>query len=580
MRPSLAVRVVLTFALILLPAFVHSAPSDPLQLVPEQADVVLQLHRPSELYARVYGAEIVQDAQKLGFVQEQLDSTNARRLEQLMVYFEKELGHKRTELLDLLAGGGVVVAVKFAPDPAPALLVVRARDEKLLAKFVELSRSVVEEELKRQESKTRLERGSHREIETFHLADNFHAARAGDALVIANQRAVLHTAIDLHRDGPKRSIVSSRSLSDARKLLPPNSLGSGWINLADVQKQQGFQDALALPNNVPPLTVLFGGYFDVLRRSPFAALGLTAEKNGFLTTVRLPRGRDGLAAGLEAHVPPAGSPGSLPLLEPKGVLFSTSFHLDLGKFWDERNQLFRKEDVRGLESADETTKIFLAGSQLSKLLTQSGPHHRVVVVHQPKAGYTKQPDAAIPAFAIVISQRDREFGKSLEAVIRGAALLGGGQFGLKLVEEKRGEHQLVGYRFPEDRKQDNDPSNLRFNFSPCFARVGDSFVLCSTLELGREMVDLLDKEAKTAGKPSPAAVRSRFYGNGGAEVLKAFEDVLTTQAFLGLALPVEDARKEVQAVLELVRRLGVLEASAVYEAKSFRYDFRLNLGKK
>jgi hypothetical protein len=105
-------------------------------------------------------------------------------------------------------------------------------------------------------------------------------------------------------------------------------------------------------------------------------------------------------------------------------------------------------------------------------------------------------------------------------------------------------------------------------------------MVSSTIELGREMVDLLAKEAKTPGKASPAAVRSRFYGDGGALVLKSLEDVLATQAFLGLALPVDDAKKEVQAVIELVRRLGVLEAADTYEAKSFRYDFRLILNQK
>jgi hypothetical protein len=58
---------------------------------------------------------------------------------------------------------------------------------------------------------------------------------------------------------------------------------------------------------------------------------------------------------------------------------------------------------------------------MSKLRAQAGPYHRFVAVNQPKAGYTKQPDANIPAFAFVTRQRDPEFGKSLDAVIRGRA---------------------------------------------------------------------------------------------------------------------------------------------------------------
>jgi hypothetical protein len=573
-------RAALACSLLLLAAAAHAAPPDPLRLVPEQADIVLELKRPAELYQRVNDADIVTEARKLEFAKEQLDSTNVRRLDQFISYFERELKMNRVELIDALTGGGVVLAAKSGTNPAPALFVVRAKDEKALEKFVKLSLDLVEQELVRQESKQRIERGSYRDVETVQFGPDFHAARAGDALLISNKKEALHLALDLHRDGPAKSLTGSKLLADARKMLPADALATAWVNLAEAQKQQGFKDFFSLPSFFPPFTILFGGYFDLVRRSPFVAAALVPEKDGFLATVRLPRGRDGMAPGLEAHTPPADAPGSLPLLEPRGVLFSTSFYLDTGKLWDERTKLFRKEDVKNLEQFDDTTKLFLAGSQMSKLLTQAGPHHRFVVVNQPKAGYTKQPDTNLPAFAFVTRQKDAEFGKSLNAVIRGVALLGGGQFGIKLVEEKVGGHDLVGYRFPEDRKLDPDAQNLRFNVSPCFANVGDSFMICSTLELGREMVELLAKEAKSPGKPSPAAVRSRFYGDGGAEALKSLEDLLATQAFLGLALPVGDAKKEVQAVIYLVRRLGVLEAADTYEGKSFRYDFRLMLDKK
>src|SRR5262249_50850280 len=68
-------------------------------------------------------------------IKEYRDSTNARLFGQLVACFEKELGAKWPDLLDRLAGGGAVVAVKPGPNPAPALLVLQGKDEQLLHRF-------------------------------------------------------------------------------------------------------------------------------------------------------------------------------------------------------------------------------------------------------------------------------------------------------------------------------------------------------------------------------------------------------------------------------------------------------------
>ena len=64
-----------------------------------------------------------------------------------------------------------------------------------------------------------------------------------------------------------------------------------------------------------------------------------------------------------------------------------------------------------------------------------GTRHRFVAVNQPQAGYPSQPDQPIPAFALIIEMKDRSLGKSVEALVRGAALIAGTQVKLKLVEE-------------------------------------------------------------------------------------------------------------------------------------------------
>src|SRR5262249_39844089 len=142
----------------------------------------------------------------------------------------------------------------------------------------------------------------------------------------------------------------------------------------------------------------------------------------------------------------------------------------------------------------------------------------------------------LPAFAVVNSMRDKQFAKSMEGILRGAALLAGTQAKLKLYDEMCDDVKIVGWRFPEDGTFPNDPNNLRFNFTPCFASVGDQFIICSNVEFCRELIGMLKKEQSAKPAATAAVLRIRAYAGGGAEVLKSFQDQLVAQLVLDQAI--------------------------------------------
>jgi hypothetical protein len=165
------------------------------------------------------------------------------------------------------------------------------------------------------------------------------------------------------------------------------------------------------------------------------------------------------------------------------------------------------------------------------------------------------------------------------AVLRGAAFLASFQVKLKLVEEDHNGCHIVGYRFPEDATLKVDVNDLRFNFSPCFVRVGDQFVLCSTVELCREMIDLLKKEGTAPDRGAASTERMRFYADGTADSLLAGEDALIAQTILDQAVSPEEARQQARAFAAWVRQLGTLTQSTTYTDKEFHYDIRLKTAK-
>jgi hypothetical protein len=158
------------------------------------------------------------------------------------------------------------------------------------------------------------------------------------------------------------------------------------------------------------------------------------------------------------------------------------------------------------------------------------------------------------------------------SILRAVALFAGLQYKLKLTEENIGDVKLVCYRFPEDARVEGDVNNSRYNFSPCFARVGDQFMSASTVELGRELVALMQMPAT---EPSAKTSRLRVHADGVVELFNVFEEAVVTSVILDRALPVAQAKKEATAFLDWVRRLGKLEIEVDYGANSFSWDFVL-----
>src|SRR5262249_4404632 len=100
-----------------------------------------------------------------------------------------QLGSKWPELLDQVAGGGLVIAAKLGDNPASSLLVMQSKDEASLRKFIQTVRTLIEQELARQESKDKFETAKYRDQEVFRIGQDFHAAVAGSALLIRTRKS-------------------------------------------------------------------------------------------------------------------------------------------------------------------------------------------------------------------------------------------------------------------------------------------------------------------------------------------------------------------------------------------------------
>src|SRR5262249_21909443 len=162
---------------------------------------------------------------------EQLNSTNSRRFTQLIAHFEKTLGRKWPDLLDDLAGDGMALAVRFDPQPPPAMLVMKAKDEERLHRAFDVFVEIVTSELERTESTKKVERHSYRGCIGYKFGDDAYAAIAGPILFYSNNAEAVKLGVDLYINGAGESIAATGKPEAARAMLPGRPMAWTYLDL-------------------------------------------------------------------------------------------------------------------------------------------------------------------------------------------------------------------------------------------------------------------------------------------------------------------------------------------------------------
>ncbi len=546
----------------------------PLRFVPAEAEWVVKVDRPRELVNTVETNPLFIDAQKLAGIREYYDTTTFQQLYQRIAYFEKRLGKTRDELLDDLGAGGLVIAAKLT-NPGGAILVLQAKDEVRLRRFVDLALEAIGQELERQESKDRIVRKKYQELDVGQIGPKLSFALVDAALIVASEEKVLKRSLDDYL--AKKNIQQNVSFAEAHKKAPAKALLWTWMNFEELRKNDNFNNGLKAVSLDPLQMILFGGLTDLLKRTPYGTAAVTRDESDFRLSLDAPRGSAGMSLLSQVILPPAGA-GTLPLLAPPRVLSSSSYYLDLGKLWDKRVEILGEKNAKGLDEADKNLNM-LSGIKLSTILQSMGPRQRVVVAQQKEQPYKKvRPGQPIPAFALVVEMRDPSFAKDMDAILRTGAIAATFFVGLQLSEETYKDCEIVSYYFSETKKVESDAQNVRFNFSPSFVAVGDQFVMSATAELARELVDAIKAEKKRP--PSKASMQTQLHAAGLVDLIRANEDATLTQLILNQALPPKAAKTELGAIVAWIERLGVLRIESTYGANDFRYDILWQAKKK
>lgn len=571
-------RYAVTTSLLVICSSIFAADStDPLQRIPGQAGLVFKVENPRQFVTGIVKLDAYRGLQEFPQAKEILESTPVRRFFQTVAYLEKTLGASWPELIDQIAGHGIAIGADITTEPQPVLLVLEGKNEPMVAKAYELFLGGIRDELSRGDAKSELITKDHEGYAVSSTGKDFFSVRIGRAILIANRDVAMSEALKIAAGKSQNRISTNPNLLKARKLAGQSAAIWGWLDLARIKETSQSKAFFASTKKDIFQTMLFGGTVDAVRRADLVAFSIEPTAAGYSWNIRMPAKRSELDPNMAIHAPFHGEPGSRPLLQPKGTIYSQSMYLDLGFLWKERKKIFNPENLKDVEAGIAQINKVIPNTTFGQLLEQSGPYHRFVAAHTGEKLYSTVPGQPIPPSAYVGSMRDAQYGESMEALLRAGGLLAGIQTGWTMKEENFEGITLVTYRFSEKSEPKfDDPEKLRFNAAPTFAIVGDSLIIGSTPGIVKLLIPELQKEAKNGGHA--ALWRAQITSGGAAMFLNDNSDATVTQAILTQGIGLAEAKEQTQKLVRWLATIGRLEIAIDHQAEYFEFKIAWNYG--
>lgn len=498
-----------------------------------------------------------------------------------------------------LLGGQVAAAFYPVPDrkEPDALLLVRGADAEALARL----RKRLEPFLVLAEE--RVQRENMGPIEFLAVDQKLYFAVGPSWLVLAS-------SADLARVGAARlqgeagaSLADDESFRQMTEQMGDRHLVCAYVNTRMISQAAGGRFVSQKLDN-PLVSLLIGGTMELAANSPYAGLTVDVDEVGFTATAGIAGHVQDLDAAHRVYFSPADGPGAPRLPRVPQLIGGFSLYRDIGGWYRHREELLQEQLLPGFDKFESGIGNLLPGRDFgTDVLPLVGSRLSFLAARQDYAHLEGQPGIKLPGFGVIIElarpdegeEVFRLFFQTLTTVLN----LQAGQQGRQPWVIKSQTHNGVAISYGDYlQKPKGSQLPVVFNFMPASARVGDQFVMTSSLDLCRHAIDALKagrttdargpsgkSAAASAGSPESPPIRSQpavrassgdepaggsetpaeercnfnleIYSHPLAAALEANRELLVARGVQGGRSP-EEAHSDLSFLLDLVKSVQTL----------------------
>jgi hypothetical protein len=508
------------------------------------------------------------------------------RLEAVLEIAERQLGWDAWTTAKKLLGGNVAAAVypKEGSERPDVLAIVRTSEPNALAELrqrLDPALVLAAEQVRRTETLDG--------IETFTLPNDVATvAWKGDWLAVATSRPLLDEALrrlngkadgagGLTDDASYQAMAKSVDWDPADNARANQRILRGYMDTALVNKAAGGRPVPQKLDNALG-SLLFGDVVELVRTSPFAVATVDVSEDRLSITAAVGRNAETLAEPFRAFVPAEG-PGVSPPPRVAELLGGFALYRNFAQWYAHREDLLQEQVMPGFDKFETGLANLLPGRDFGEdVLPLIGKRITFVAAPQSYAHLDGEPGVKLPGMALVVELAEPDeaaslfqlFFQTLAAILN----LEAGQQGRQpwvVTSETYHDVQVSYAKYL--KKPAGKELGIVFNFLPASARVGDRYILSSSLPLCKQLIDALRQPAGNSrtGVP-PRTVLAELHFDSVANMVEA-----NTDFFVGRMVQegrtTEEAQAEFAAVLDLLRRFDAVQAAT--EVLPNLYQLRL-----
>ena len=530
--------------------------------VSQDAVLVIEVSKPKELIDMALDSELAATLTSLPAYDEKMSDPEFKKFFGVVRYLETTLDTDwRSGLGDLLAGG---VTLAVYPDDT-VLLIAEAKDAQLLGRLHDIMLTFAKQDAANKGAPG-VESGDYRGVTGYSFGKKEAHAIIGNRLLVANKPEALKAAVDLHADPDGPSLALLPDYQSAVRAVGPSPIVSAFVNTKALKEQPKLKRVLERNTN-PLMALLFAGATGAIKNSTWAAAGLSVDKEGLSLSTSVGGGRADPDQLTNFATPDGPGEGALPNVSVPRLIAAMSFYRDLHGFYAAKDELF-PERTSGLIFFENMMGIFFTGRDLTdEVLAQTGPEVRFVVAEQEYDSAAGTPEVQIPAFAALFRLHDPEqFGPVVEEAWQkaiGMVNFTRGQNaepGLLIDRPVHDDVKFTAASFSAPPAHNRAAADIRFNFRPSLAVVGNNLILSSTDALACDLIDAVKKEAAEAVKPLTEIHSLAEINTAGlSSILSANREKMIVQNMLKEGNSRQQAENVIDMILTLTKHLGSAE---------------------
>lgn len=404
-------------------------------------------------------------------------------------------------------------------------------------------------------------------------------AERDDWIVAASTSELMNRTLTLRAgasDGSK-ALADDAPFVSMTKQLGSQHLMRSYVNLELITKGMGGRLGPEKLDN-PGASLLLGGLYELANHSPFFGSTLDLDSQRLVFAHSISGKPESLGEKYAPLFAAAGKPdaGSLPNVP--GLIGGWILHRDFAGWYKRREELLDAKVLPEFDKFEAGLANLLPGKDYgTDILPSLGNKLTFVAAPQNYSHLNGKPGLQLPGFALVwdLGKPD-EAEQTLNLLFQTIATisnLNAGQQGRQpwvLSSESYKDVQIQFGKYGQKPKGDRLP--IVFNFMPAAARVKDKFVMASSVDLCKHLVDVYLNPTTTTqtAKPTRNDFLFELTGESLANILDANRGMLEARSVAQEGKSSDQAQADVTTLLQLVRAVRTLRLTSGVEADGYR----------